>query len=62
MFRGQDYDQDSREMRGEIVDVCLAVIASASEAIHFAAQRKIGLLRRVAPSNDGLERRRVLAV
>jgi hypothetical protein len=29
------------------------VIASASEAIHGAASRKNGLLRRVAPRNDG---------
>jgi hypothetical protein len=29
------------------------VIASDSEAIHFAAQRKNGLLRRFAPRNDG---------
>jgi hypothetical protein len=26
-----------------------------SEAIHFAAQRKNGLLRRFAPRNDGLQ-------
>jgi hypothetical protein len=29
-----------------------AVIASVSEAIHRAAQRKNGLLRRFAPRND----------
>jgi hypothetical protein len=30
-----------------------AVIASVSEAIHFATERKDGWLRRFAPRNDG---------
>jgi len=59
---GRTSKQNSRGSCGEIADVRLGVIASASEAIHFAAQRKNGLLRRVAPRNDGLEGRRALAV